>query len=872
MIFYTNATKYGKNILYRGYKDGKQFFSKEEYQPVIYLPSKNEDAEYMSLDGVPLEKFYPGDMREADTFIETYREVVNFKYYGMENWLYNFIGERFGPNMKYDFNLCRVGYYDIETECENGFPNVKEANEKILMISISLKDKMYVFSIENHGIYKAHLPNVISKTYPTEERMLKAFITFFAAASYDIISGWYSDGFDLPYIVNRVKRVLNNDWVKKLSPWGIVREKIIPSKQGDIETYEIVGISHIDYKDAYQKFSMNKPENYKLDTIGWLEVKEKKLDYSVYGSLHTLYLENFQKFGEYNVQDVALLQKIENKTRIIELIFDLAISARVNLIDAFKQTRMWDSIFYNFLKEKKLIIPQKPHVAHKEPFEGGFVKETTPGMYEWIVSFDLNSLYPHLILQYNISPETHITAKKLKGFCVDYKTEEELKAARYLLSHMDEFECLDIPPPDGTRNIDPKILDAVKVLNFSLAANGTLYDKSFMGFVPELMDKLYKERSAFKKLMIETKIRLEEIKAVGSKEEIEKLENDISKYNVAQNNRKTSLNSAYGSLSQVGFRFFFKQLARAITLGGQLSIQWAEKNINKYLNEIMKMDHDWVTAVDTDSIHLSLDPIVKVYQKKNPNATKEDIVNFLDNFAEKKMQPVIDRLYNDLFEYMNAYSMKMFMKRETIADKGVYVAVKKYIYNVYDLEGVRFKTPEIKVTGVEIVRSSTPEFCRNKLKEAARIVLQENPERLREYMKEVKAEFMKLSAEDAAFPRGANNIEKYSDRNTLYKKGTPIQVRGVILYNHFLQKMNLTRQYEKIKEGDKIKFTYLKMPNHIFEDVIAFPVVLPKELGLNDYIDYDKQFEKTFYGPLMSITDAAKWDLVAKRTLDDLFE
>lgn len=873
MYFYTNVCRYGNTILYRGYKNGKQFFAKEKYQPILFLPSKEEGSnDWKSLEGEKLEPFYPGGIRESEEFIETYKDVANFSYYGMENWVYNFIAEKFDADMTYDFNQIRVGLYDIETECGNGFPHADKAEEEILMISITRADKVYVFSTEKHGKFYGHLDNVVSKTYATEEQMLKAFTTFFSAVSYDIISGWNSDGFDLPYIINRMKKIVGEEWVKKLSPWGIIREKTIPGMKGDINTYEIYGVNHIDYMSAYIKFSTSKPDNYKLDTIGWLEVQEKKLDYSLYGSLHNMYLEDFQKFGEYNVQDTLLLGRIDKKKRILELIFDLAMQARVNVIDAFKQTRMWDAIFYNHLKKKGIIIPSRPDTASKISFEGGYVKETVPGMYNWITSFDLDGLYPHLIMQYNISPETWVTKLRLRHMLAKEKDSEVAESMKYLYDFMGDDNCLPCNIPEGNMKfISEKLVACAKKLNFSLAANGTLFRKDIRGFIPELMEKLYNERKQFKAKMLEIKDELERRSAELTEAEKEAMKSEIARLDVAQNNRKVSLNSAYGSLSQVGFRFFFRELARAITLSGQMSIRWAENRLNKFLNNLMKMEKDWVTAVDTDSVHISMDDIMKVFSKKKPNATKEEMVEFLDNFAKKKVQPEIDNLYNDLKNEMNAYEQKMKMKREAIADRGVYLAKKKYIYNVFDLEGVRFKEPLIKVTGVEIVRSSTPEFCRNKLKEASRIILQETPETLQEYMKKVKDEFLKLPVEEVAKPSGVKGLEKYSDRNTIYVKATPIHVRGSILYNNLLKKMGLDNKYELITEGDKIRFTYLDMPNPLYENVISFPVILPKEFGLHEYVDMNMQFEKTFYGPLKSICDAAGWSPEKKNTLEDLF-
>jgi DNA polymerase elongation subunit (family B) len=842
-LFYTNFERHGNTFLSRGYDDkGQVFFHRDkEFSPKIYLPSKNpESAKFKSLEGRPLEPFQPGSVSEAREFVAKYKDVSGFDWFGMENWNINYAVDRFPSKIDYDYNLVNLGFFDIETTCENGFPNINDPQEEILIVSFYNRGTYYIFSQEKYGRFETDKENVVSKTYATEEELLHAVVDFFSKMQFDVISGWNSELFDIPYMINRMKMIIGDDKIKRLSPWGMIKDFIIPTPKGDVKSYSIVGVNHIDYMAAFKKFSYIPLENYRLDTAGNVVLKMKKLDYSEHGSIRELYRNDFNKYCLYNLRDNEIMVGIEKKLKIIELITALALTAKVNMVDTFKQTVMWDAIFYNYLLERGTIVPKK--IAHDNhlAIPGGFVKETQPGMYRWIVSLDLDSLYPHLIMGYNISPETY------RG-------------------------QVNVNVQDLVNKVDLPILRELKAKNHSLAGNGATFTKDFRGFIPELMDIMYQERKAFKQEMLKKKKYLEDNKEKLSEDEVAKLEDEVAKLNMFQHVRKIQLNSAYGSLAQIGFRFFMYELASAITLSGQTAIQWATRKLNEFMAKILGKERDYVLAADTDSIHMDFSSIVEVYKKKKPGATRDDITNFIDKIVEEKFQPYLNELYQELADYMNAYEQKMHMKRENIVEVGVYLAKKKYIYNVLDSEGVRYEKPTLKVTGLELVKSNTPAFCRGKMKEACKIVLEQGEDDLIKFIEATRKEFNGLQFEDIAYPQGVNHIGKYTDRNGDYKKGTQIYARGAIIYNKLLKQRNLTKKFETIGDGDKIKYCYLRMPNPLQENIISVPFSLPEELGLHDYVDFETQFEKTFIGPIKRITNAIGWEIEHKDSLEDFF-
>jgi DNA polymerase elongation subunit (family B) len=404
----------------------------------------------------------------------------------------------------------------------------------------------------------------------------------------------------------------------------------------------------------------------------------------------------------------------------------------------------------------------------------------------------------------------------------------------------------------------------------TLTPNGQFFTKERHGFLPEIMEKMYNDRSAYKKKALAAKQEVERETDPTRKYEIEKR---IARFNNLQLAKKVSLNSAYGALGNQYFRYFDIRQASGITTAGQLSIRWIEKKINEYLNKLLKTkDADYVIASDTDSIYLSLDKLVsETIVKQKPNADTREIIKFMDKACEDRIQPFIDKAYAELAGYINAYEQKMQMKREALADKGIWTAKKRYILNVYNNEGVEYAKPKVKVMGLEMIKSSTPSFCREKLWQAIDVILSGTEDEVIRFIEQTQTEFKSADIPEIAFPRGVNGLEKFSDVKTLFGKGCPIHVRGSLIYNHLIKSKKLEKKYQLIKEGEKIKFIYLIEPNTIQSNVISFTGILPEELDIKKYIDYNTQFNKSFVEPLKIILDSIGWKTEHVSSLEDFF-
>ena len=567
-----------------------------------------------------------------------------------------------------------------------------------------------------------------------------------------------------------------------------------------------------------------------MDTVANDELGERKLDHTQYDTFKEFYTKDWDTFVEYNKIDVELVDRIEDKIKLIELAITLAYDAKVNYEDVFFQVRMWDTIIYNYLRKRGIVVPEKERgIVKNDKYAGAYVKEPIPGVYDWVVSFDLNSLYPHLIMQYNISPETLVEERH------------------------------------PTATVDRILNKEVKIEGeYAVCANGAQYRKDVRGFLPELMEKMYGDRVVFKKKMLAAKQQYE-------KTPTKALEKEIARCNNIQMAKKITLNSAYGAIGNQYFRYYKLANAEAITLSGQVSIRWIENKMNGYLNKVLKTeDQDYVIASDTDSIYLNMDPLVNAVYKEREKTT-ESVVSFLNQVCEKELERYIDNCYQELAGYVNAYDQKMQMKRENIADRGVWTAKKRYILNVYDSEGVRYAEPKLKIMGIEAIKSSTPAYCRTKIKEALKLIMSGTEDEVIDYMETVRQEFYKLSPEEVSFPRTVSDVDKFKSSASIYAKGTPIHSKGALIYNFYVKKAKLDQKYPIIKNGEKVKYCYLKLPNPIRETVITFIQQFPHDLDLAKYVDYETQFDKAFMKPLKSIMDVIGWKTEKVNTLESFF-
>ena len=825
MHFYTNVYQHRNLILVREFKDGEYLQKQVQYKPTFYVPT-NKDSSFRSITGKNLEPKKFNSIAQARQFRDKWKDVEGFDIHGIERHPYAYIAEHFPQDIEWMMRHIRIMNLDIECECENGFPEPTEAAEEINAITFKLfgKPTKYVFGTKP---WEHNDPDVKYFHCQNEKQLLKSFLEEYKKNYPDIITGWNVDQFDITYLYNRFSKLFGNSVADQLSPWNITTVREWDTFNKKQQAYTLTGVEVVDYLQLYQKFTFKRRDSYKLENICQIELGKGKINYEEFGAMHLFYKRDYQKFLEYNVRDVTLVEELDDKLGLMGLLLAMAYSAKCNYLDAFRQVRYWDILIFNRLKQQNIIVPpSRTGAPKKQKFMGAYVKEPQVGMHEWVVSFDLNSLYPHLIMQYNISPETSVESSDM-SLSVDKMLNKEVDVQ----SH------------------------------YATTPNGARFSKRKQGFLPEILENLYDERVLWKNKMIEHQKEFETTDDPRRKQELNR------KIAIAYNNqmvRKISLNSAYGAIGNEWFRYFELSLAEAVTSSGQLAIKWVEKAVNMYLNNILGTEDDYVVAIDTDSIYVRFDELIKKVNPQNP-------IEFLDQVANGKMQEVINKCYEDLADYTNAYQNKMVMGREVIADKGIWTAKKRYILNVHDNEGVRLQEPKLKMMGIETAKSSTPAWVREKLEDALKVVMKGDEKLVHEFVDNARKEFKELDPYDIAFPRRVNNIFEYENAVTIYKKGTPMHVRASILFNHLVRQKGLDMQFEPIQSGENIRFLYLKTPNPIKENVIGFINTLPREFELHSYVDYDLQFDKSFIEPLKLILEKIGWSTEPQSSLEDFF-
>ena len=829
MNFYKNVIEYRGKLLIRGIHEGKEYKNKIDFQPTLYGISQ-EETEFKTLKGQNLKPIQFGSISKAREFKKSYN-TDNSPLYGMDRYQYQYIANEYPEDMHFDKDQIKIFTVDIECSAENGFPDIENPTEELLAITVKNQSNKQIITWGT-GEFKTDRPDITYIRCKSEKSLIMEFMKFWIKNYPDVITGWNTKFFDIPYLFNRIRNLVDEKVLKRFSPWNLVERETIVVRGRPQTHYNIFGISMLDYLDLYQKFIPTKQESYKLDYIGKVELGKGK-DEMPYDTFREWYTKDFQSFIDYNIQDVEIVDGLEDKLKLIELVLTMAYEAKVNYTDVFSQVRMWDMLIYNYLKKDNIMIPPKEDNIKEDKYDGAYVKDPITGMHNWIVSFDINSLYPHLIMQYNISPEKIIGVKS-SGISVDK-----------LLNHATPLTHL-------------------KTEGACITPNGAMFKTDSPGFLPRLMESMYNDRVKFKTLEFKAKQEYQKTKD-------KTLLKEISRCHNIQWSKKIALNSAYGAIGNQYFRYYDVRQATAITSSGQFVIRFIEKNVNEYMNKILKTHDkvDYIVASDTDSIYLTLDKLVQATCK---NKSKADTLKFLNKVVSSRIEPFIDKCFDDLAEYTNAIKQKMVMKREVIADKGIWTAKKRYMLNVLDEEGITFDEPKLKIMGIEAVKSSTPEVCRGNIKQAIKLIMTKGEDELQAFVTNFKKEFYQMSAEQISFPRSCNNLRKYKDSNSIFIKGTPIHVKGALIYNHQLKQFKLHKKYPLIQEGDKIKFLKLKEANPFKFDVVSYVTKLPSEFKLQEYIDYDTMFQKTFLDPMSFILNSIGWTYEKKASLEAFFE
>jgi DNA polymerase elongation subunit (family B) len=826
--FYKNVIEHRGKLLVRGIHEGKEYKNKIDFSPTLFAISQ-EDSKFKTLKGQTLKPIQFPSISKAREFKRSYN-TDNSPLYGMDRYQYQYIANEYPEDMVFDKEQIKIFTVDIECTAENGFPDIENPTEELLAITVKNQSNKQIITWGT-GEFKTDRSDVTYIKCKNEKSLIMEFMKFWIKNYPDVITGWNTKFFDIPYLFNRIRNLVDEKVLKRFSPWNLVERETIVVRGRPQTYYAIFGISMLDYLDLYQKFIPTKQESYKLDYIGKVELGLQK-DENPYDTFRDWYTKDYQSFIDYNIKDVEIVDALEDKLKLIELVLTMAYEAKVNYTDVFSQVRMWDMLIYNYLKKDNIIIPPKEDNIKEDKYDGAYVKDPITGMHNWIVSFDINSLYPHLIMQYNISPEKIIGVKP-SGISVDR-----------LLNHATPLTHL-------------------KTEGACITPNGAMFKTDSPGFLPRLMESMYNDRVKFKTLAFQAKKEYQKTKDPATAKEISRCHN-------IQWAKKIALNSAYGAIGNQYFRYYDVRQATAITSSGQFVIRFIEKNVNEYMNKILKTHDkvDYIVASDTDSIYLTLDKLVEATCK---DKSKADTLKFLNKVVNSRIEPFIDKCFAELADYTNAIKQKMVMKREVIADKGIWTAKKRYMLNVLDEEGITFEEPKLKIMGIEAVKSSTPEVCRGKIKEAIKLIMTKGEDELQAFVAEFKKEFYQMTAEQISFPRSCNNLKKYMHGSNIFIKGTPIHVKGALIYNHQLKQFKLHRKYPLIQEGDKIKFLKLKEANPFKFDVISYVTKLPSEFKLQEYIDYDIMFQKTFLDPMSFILNSIGWTYEKTASLEDFF-
>ena len=827
MNFYKNVIEYKGKLLVRGVHNDKEYKEKINFSPTLYSLTK-EQTDFKTLQGQNLKPITFQSIEAARRFRKDIA-TQNSPTYGLERYHYQYINKEFPKQVKWSKDLIKIFTLDIECGCENGFPEVDNPIEELLCISVKNQSNKQIISW-GVGEFKTDRKDVHYIQCKDEKHLVMEFMKFWLKNYPDVITGWNTKFFDLPYLMNRIKLLVGPKVANRMSPWNLISSEQIIIRGRTNTYYTLYGIAMLDYLDLYKWFIPARQESYRLGFIGEVELGQGKRE-NPYGTFKDFYTKDFQKFVEYNIQDVEIVDALEDKLGLIDLSLTFAYETKVNYNDIFSQVRVWDTLIANHLMKKNICIPPREEHSKDTKYEGAYVKEPKLGMQNWVVSFDINSLYPHIIVQYNISPE------KILGVNSSGVSVNKMLSKKTPLEFLKDKDACIVP-------------------------NGAMFKRDSQGFLPEMVEKIYKDRIVYKNRELKAK-------KLYQKEPTKELSKEIARCHNIQWARKIALNSCYGAIGNQYFRYYDVRQASGITTAGQFIIRFIENKVNDYLNKILKTENtDYVIASDTDSIYVCLEPLVK--QVCN-GKSDDEVCNFIDKVVDNKLEPYIVKQFKELSDYTNAFKNAMVMKREVIANKGIWVAKKRYMLNVLDEEGVRLSIPKLKIMGIEAIKSSTPQVCRGKIKEAIKIIMSKSESDLHIFIADFKKEFMNMSAEQISFPRSCNNMRKYGSSKDVFIKGTPIHVKGALIYNHQIKEFQLQNKYPYIQEGDKIKFIKLLQANPFKFDVISYVTQLPKEFNLQKYIDYEIQFEKTFLDPMRFILNSIGWEHEKRANLEAFF-
>lgn len=818
--------------------------------PTLYTTTNEKDSQYKSLTGENLKQLPFDSIKDAKNFIDEYGSVEGFRLFGNDNWAYQYVDSRWPEeHVSYDETKIKVYYLDIETEVGNEFPEPKLALQRINLITAFDGSTFHVWSFKDTELNDTEYGYpVVKHCLNREDMMLRSFVSWMEGNPPDVLSGWNSAGFDLLYIVRRVRSQLGEDWVKKLSPFGRVSER--DHKEGDGVDVTLHGIEHLDYMLLFKKFIPGERE-WSLDSVAEDILSENKL-HNPFSTFREFYENDWPTFSRYNVRDVQLLVKLDAKLKLMSLCFSVAYMTKVNYTDVLGTVKVWDAFIQNYLRSKNQFVQAcySPPPPADRQIAGGFVMDPKTGRHAHVVSFDATSLYPSIVRTFNMSTETLVQPEELP---------EELRP------WFDRIQIDEI-----VAGVDENLSQLLGKHNLSMAANGQFFRRDKQGIIAKLIGDVFNARVAAKNEMKRWKKELVELKDKDGADEksIKHAESMLAALDNRQLALKILANSAYGALASRFFRFYDFRLAEGITTTGQSFIQRIGQEAAAYVDKLAGTTGSAIYT-DTDSVYLGLDDVVKkIGLDKKPI---EERITPIDEFCKAKLGKKIAASCERFSSDLNTYERHLEMKREKICEAGVWVAKKRYVLLAWDDEGVRYHEPKIAVTGLEVKRSSTPKVVRKALGDALIVFAKGTEEELHRLVKNAKQDFMASPLVEIAIPSGVNGLKEKSDAKNIYQKGCPQHVRASLLYNHYLKQHKIEGKYNPILEGGKMKRVPLVMPNPIKENVIGFIDKLPEEFGLTQYIDFDELFEKTFIQAADRIAQAVGWTVEPKASLESWF-
>lgn len=834
MKFYTACMLRGKNILVRGYNNGRRFQENVPFKPILYRTTETPSP-FKTLNGKSLKAIQFSNAYECREFVKRYKDDPDGSVFGNSDFITQYLLTAYPNEVTYDLSKINIAYLDIECESENGFSEIDTPTEKINLITVKVAGMTYVLTQK-----QVVLPGCNVVLCASEKDMISKFFGILKKTDVDVLTGWNVKLFDIPYIMGRAKIFFEEDELQSWTPFNMIKCQVRNIGDKDYTMYEIPGYTILDYLDLYKKFSGKLQSSYKLDHIAEVELKLKKVSYEEYDSLREFYTKNFQKFAEYNVQDVDLVERLDGQLKLINLALSICYEAKITYDKVFFPTHIWETICCDYLLRKDVISPLKTSYDKEDKFKGAYVKEIRPGRYKNIVSLDATSLYPSIIQSWGISPET-------------------LDSHRYPIGVNDflKEESQDLK----------MILHTAALENKAVACNGCMFDRNQMGFIPTLIERTLSQRKEAKSKMLELEKEYEKTKD-------DSLLPTIQALKIRQEVKKVLANSLYGCMGNPTFTFSSPELATAVTLTGQVIIQITEREINGYINRFLKNDKpkDYIIAMDTDSVYLNMEEIISVIKSQT---NVPDVTKLTRDIVEQKIQVYLNKQLDTLTSKLNCHKSKISFKLEFIASDGFWVAKKNYALWVNEKEGVRFAKGKSIIKGLASKRSSTPPLMQEHLEACTKLILLSTEAELKGYVDKLKKDYTNLPIKDISSASSVSGLSNYSDPFTIFKKGTPIATKASLLHNAYVRKLNLEKEIPMINEIDKIKFVIVKIPNPYGcsgeDSVMGYVGRPPKEFHLEKYVDRTKQFDKIFMKPLQIMLDAVGWSLNTKPSLDSYF-